>query len=72
MDVDYFLSIIHQIKPEKNNIVKKYESLLKSNPEETPFITNALQSQSLLQLKNEYCILNKCLSCAIGNALLKE
>lgn len=72
VDVDYFLSIIHQIKPEKNNIVKKYESLLKSNPKKTPFIINALQSQSLLQLKNEYCNLNKCLSCAIGNALLKE
>ena len=72
VDVDYFLNLIHQMKPEKNNIIVKYESLLKTAEQNTPFIINALQSQSLLQLKNEYCNLNRCLTCAIGNSLLKE
>ena len=71
VDVDYFLNLIHQIQPEKNSIIKKYESLLKIDPKKTSFIKNALQTQSLLQLKNEYCNVHKCLSCAIGNALLK-
>ena len=72
VDVAYFLQLIHQIQPEKNNIIKKYESLLQSNPENKSTINNALQSQSFLQLKNEYCDLNKCLSCAIGNSILKN
>ena len=72
VDIDYFLNLIDQIQPEKNNIIKKYEALLKTNKTKKIFIVNALQSQSFLQLKNEYCNLNKCLSCAIGNSLLKE
>ncbi len=72
VDVAYFLQLIHQIQPEKNNIIKKYESLLQSNPENKSTINNALQSQSFLQLKNEYCDSNKCLSCAIGNSILKD
>ena len=72
VDIDYFLNLIDQIQPEKNNIIKKYEDLLKTDKTKKTFIVNALQSQSFLQLKNEYCNLNKCLSCAIGNSLLKE
>ena len=33
---------------------------------------NAFQSQSLLQLKKEYCDAKKCLQCAIGTFLLKN
>jgi len=37
-------------------------------------ITNnsAYDSQSLIELKNEYCNQKKCLDCAVGNNLLKE
>jgi hypothetical protein len=33
---------------------------------------NALQSQALLQLKNEYCRKKRCLDCSIGNFLIKN
>lgn len=72
VDPTYFLNLIHQIQPEKNNIIKKYELLLQSNQEDASIIKNALHSQSFLQLKKEYCNLNRCLSCAIGNSLLKD
>ncbi len=72
VDAVYFLNLIYQIQPEKNNIIKKYESLLQNSLENTFSIKNAFHSQSFLQLKNEYCNLNKCLSCAIGNSLLKD
>lgn len=58
------LEIIRHIPSEKNTIVDKYNDL-------KPVATSALQSQALLQLKNEYCDKNKCLQCAIGHDLLK-
>ena len=33
---------------------------------------NAFETQSLLQLKNEYCNKSRCLECAIGMELLKD
>ena len=33
---------------------------------------NAMESQALIQLKNNYCTKKLCLQCAIGNHLLKE
>jgi choline dehydrogenase-like flavoprotein len=33
---------------------------------------NAFETQSLLQLKNEYCNKSRCLECAIGMELLKS
>jgi len=71
LDAVYFLNLIHQIQPEKNNIIKKYKSLLQGK-KGTSIIRSSLHSQSFLQLKNEYCNLNRCLSCAIGNSLLKN
>ncbi|MDQ3072530.1 MAG: DUF2851 family protein [Bacteroidota bacterium] len=57
-------------------------SLLESLPAENNIITrnwhergmpnrNAMHSQSLISLKNNYCSLKKCLSCGIGSAILK-
>ena len=57
------ISLIESIASEENNIIEKFSSL-KFVP------TSALQSQGLLQLKNEYCNKNKCLQCVIGNSLL--
>ncbi|NCO62305.1 MAG: DUF2851 family protein [Flavobacteriales bacterium] len=62
MDED-LLKLIQKIASEKNNIVDKFESL-------KPIAKSALQSQALIQLKNEYCIKNRCLHCAIGSAIL--
>jgi hypothetical protein len=57
--------LLNQIKPEKNSIIDKFK-MFKINPQ------NALETQSLLQLKNEYCNKNRCLDCVVGMELLKE
>ncbi len=53
-----------QLHPEKNNITKGFEALGIANK-------NAYDSQALIQLKNKYCNVKKCLECAIGNKILK-
>jgi hypothetical protein len=59
------VELINQVSPEKNAIIEKFSYFgIKS--------TNAFQTQSLLQLKNEYCNKSKCLECAIGMELLKS
>jgi len=60
-----FLSLIQQVSLEKNNIISKFSDL---------GITakNAMESQALLQLKNNYCTEKQCLNCAIGNDLLRS
>lgn len=57
--------LMQQISSERNSIIEKYNSLKKVS-------NSALQSQGLLQLKNEYCDKNRCLKCAIGNTLLNK
>lgn len=64
-DLSSVLPIIAHIKPEKNTIISKFNELkIKSN--------TAFETQALLQLKNEYCNKQLCLSCAIGKELLKS
>lgn len=58
------ISLISQIQPEKNGIISKFKACNLQ-------VRNALESQALIQLKNEYCKVKKCLDCAVGNALLK-
>lgn len=59
------IEILSNLPLEKNTIVEKFSSIgLKSH--------NAYESQSLLQLKNEYCNYKKCLQCRIGLELLKQ
>ncbi|MDO9593614.1 MAG: DUF2851 family protein [Lutibacter sp.] len=63
-DLSSALTIIAQIKPEKNEIISKFKELnIKSN--------TAFETQALLQLKNDYCNKQLCLNCAIGKELLK-
>ncbi len=59
------LNLASEIASEENEIVKKFNSLRQTSK-------NALQSQALLQLKNEYCDKNKCLQCVIGNAIINS
>ena len=59
------LNLIREIDPEKNVIMEKFSGFgIKP--------INAFETQSLLQLKNEYCNLGKCLQCAVGIQLLKQ
>jgi hypothetical protein len=53
-----------QLLPEKNNITKGFEALNIAN-------TSAYDSQALIQLKNKYCNVRRCLECAVGNKILK-
>jgi hypothetical protein len=56
---------LDQIKGEKNTIISGFQKL--------NFVSNtAFDSQSLIELKNEYCDHRRCLECAIGGALLKN
>jgi len=64
LNEEELISTIKLIKPEKNVVIDRFKELnVKCN--------NALDSQALLQLKNEYCEKNKCMQCAIGNELLR-
>lgn len=59
------LKLIQQLHPEKNSIINKFVELkIKAK--------NAFESQALLELKNNYCVNTRCLSCRIGNDLLKK
>ena len=59
------LELVNAIAPEKNAIVDKFK-LFGITPQ------SAFDTQSLLQLKNEYCNAKKCLQCAIGIELIKN
>lgn len=52
------------LSPEQNSITKAWKTLAIENK-------NALDSQALIQLTNNYCKEKKCLQCAVGNKLLK-
>ncbi|MDD3004471.1 DUF2851 family protein [Flavobacterium sp.] len=60
---EQLIEIISQVNPEQNIIIDKFENIgIKA--------VNAFETQSLLELKNEYCNPKRCLSCAIGMELL--
>ncbi|WPO76928.1 DUF2851 family protein [Flavobacterium sp. KACC 22761] len=59
------IDFMNDVSAEKNSIIEKFESFgIKSK--------NAFESQTLIELKNEYCNHNACLKCAIGMELLKN
>jgi hypothetical protein len=59
------INLLNEVSSEKNAIIDKFTSFgIKPK--------NAFESQSLLQLKNEYCNKSKCLECAVGLELLKN
>ena len=59
------VGIMRKIPLEHNSIVDKFYTFY-------AFGKTALESQALLQLKQNYCSKNKCLQCAIGSALLNR
>lgn len=65
-EVQLIQDLVSAIKPEKNSVINIFNEL------QPGIATNALQSQALLQLKNEYCNLNNCLQCELGASLLKK
>jgi hypothetical protein len=59
------VALLKEMAPEKNVIIQKFENFGVT-------AKSAFKTQSLLQLKNEYCNQGKCLQCAIGIQLLKQ
>ncbi len=72
LNEESILSLAKQIKPEKNNIINKFEDILSKNTGVKHKINNAFESQGYLHLKTSYCNKNLCLQCAIGNTILKN
>jgi hypothetical protein len=58
------MQCLEEAKCENNNIVRGFKNLGTT-------CANALDSQALIELKNEYCSKRRCLECAVGNSLLK-
>jgi len=59
------LQWLEETSAEKNNITKGFQKLDIENK-------SAFDSQSLIELKNEYCNKKRCLECGVGNAILKS
>lgn len=62
-DSDSLLSLLQHLNAEKNSIIESFK-LMEIQ------VDSAFESQALLQLYNNYCTMNKCLDCAVGNRLL--
>lgn len=59
------LSLTQSITPEKNAVIDKFRQFKVG-------VQSAYDTQSLLQLKKEYCTHKRCLQCAVGLELLKK
>ena len=64
-NTESLVEMLKNITPEKNAIIDKFK-FFKAE------INSAYDTQSLLQLKNEYCAHKRCLQCAVGLELLKK
>lgn len=63
--IDRALSLLENLKPERNSIVRQFVDARIA-------VKNALDSQAVIQLHNEYCLNKKCLYCRIGHRLLSQ
>ena len=62
---DNIISLMQELSPESNSTILKFSEYgIKAE--------NAFVTQSLLQVKNEYCDRKRCLECAVGIELLKR
>jgi len=59
------IAFMNEVAPENNAIINKFKSFGLSSK-------NSFDTQTLLELKNEYCNHKACLKCAIGMELLKN
>lgn len=63
--MDKAINFLENVKAEKNSIIDKWNKLnVNSN--------NAMHSQALIELKNNYCSQKKCLNCNIGSKILQQ
>ncbi|GAA3564625.1 DUF2851 family protein [Snuella lapsa] len=57
------ITLAGRIASEKNSIINAFNNL-------RPAASSSMESQALIQLKEMYCSKNRCLQCAVGNALI--
>jgi len=62
--IEKAVDLLMQLKPENNAYTRNWDKI-------GIFAKDAAMSQALIELKSQYCNNKKCLSCAIGNQLLK-
>lgn len=63
LEINKLIAILQLIKPEKNNIITKFSDIGITSK-------SSFDTQSLLELKNNYCTPKHCLQCAIGVKVL--
>lgn len=59
------MGLLRAVSPENNGIIDKFRQFKVG-------VDSAYDSQSLLQLRNEYCAHKRCMHCALGLELLKK
>ena len=64
-NIEEGILLLESIKAEQNSTIQKFQTI-------GIVAENAFGSQSLLQLRNEYCGKSRCLECDIGIELLKD
>lgn len=62
---DAALDLLADIPPENNAIVRSWSGV------GVP-VKNALDTQALLQLRNEYCVSGRCTDCSVGKSIIKK
>lgn len=62
---DLALSLLNEIKPERNKITRNFADLGKK-------AATALESQAMIELYQNYCNYKKCLSCRVGAFILRS
>lgn len=62
---DQAMEMLHQAAPEANKITRQWEKIGATS-------AHAADSQSLIELKSNYCDHKKCVLCGIGNSILKK
>jgi len=64
MLVDRAVSILEKMEPEANSVTRRWSALGWE-------AENAVESQGMLELHNNFCLKRRCLDCTIGASLLK-
>jgi len=63
--IDQAIRLLENLSPEENAVIRMWNSLSLT-------ASNALDSQGMLELKNEYCNKKRCLNCRIGQLIIKK
>ncbi len=61
---DQAISLLHQLPPENNNIVRRWRAMGLD-------LADSAATQAVLQLDNNYCSSRRCLDCAVGYHIIK-